>query len=68
MVSIWGNYVIKELIEFNALGIMYIKKMIEFPLGVIKLRIVTLNLLIDSIFLTLPLSLLHFLIQYDAIS
>ena len=30
----------------------------EFPLGLIKLRIITLNLLIDSVFLILLLSLL----------
>ena len=39
---------------------MYIK----IPLGLIKLRIVTLNLLIDSIFLIFSLSLLHSLMQY----
>ena len=36
----------------------------EFVLGLINLRIVTLNLLIDSILLFLSLSLLHSLIQY----
>ena len=36
----------------------------EFALDLKKLRIVTLNLLIDSIFLILSLSLLHSLIQY----
>ena len=36
----------------------------EFPLGLMKLRIVALNLLTGSIFLILLLSLLHSLIQY----
>ena len=35
-----------------------------FPLDQIKLQIVTLNLLIDSIFLILTLSLIHSLMQY----
>ena len=36
----------------------------EFLLGLLKFRIVTLNLLVDFIFLILLLSLLHFLMQY----
>ena len=36
----------------------------DFPLGLIKLRIVTLNLLIGFIFLILSLSSLHSLMQY----
>ena len=36
----------------------------EFPLGQIKLRIATLDLLINSIFLMLLLNLLHPLMQY----
>ena len=36
----------------------------EFPLGLQKLRVVTLNLLIDFLFLILSLSLLHLLMQY----
>ena len=36
----------------------------EFPLGLIKLRIVILSLLIDLIFLVLSLSLLHPLMHY----
>ena len=37
----------------------------EFPLSLIKSRVFTLNLLIDSIFIILSLSLLHSLIQYE---
>ena len=37
----------------------------ELPLGLIKLGIVTLNLLIDYIFLILTFSLLHSLMQYE---
>ena len=37
----------------------------ELTLGLIKLGIVTLNLLIDYIFLILTFSLLHFLMQYE---
>ena len=41
---------------------MYIKT--GFPVGLIKLRVATLNLLIDFIFLILWLSLLHSLMEY----
>ena len=64
------HHVIKVMTKFNLRSLNNLIPLIScisttvFALGVIKLRIVNLNLLIDSIFLILLLSLLRSLIQY----
>ena len=49
----------------NIISLVSCISKIDFPLGLIKLRIVTLNLLIDFIFLILWSSLLYSLMQYE---
>ena len=58
----WLKFSLRRLNNFIPLVSCISKS--GFPLGLIKLRIVTLNLLIDFIFLILSLSLLYSLMQY----